>query len=60
VAMEALRLVHDDLLKARNEIEMLQQQLAVAGFPLTPVRVLELLIWTETEPVGGYRATRPV
>jgi len=60
VAMEALRLVHDDLLKARNELEMLQQQLAVAGFPLTLVRILELLVWTETEPAGGYRTTPPV
>jgi hypothetical protein len=58
VAMEALCLFHDDLLKARNEIEVVQQQLAVAGFPLTPVRVLELLVWTETEPAGAYRATR--
>ncbi len=59
VAMEALRLFRDDLLQARREIEDLQQQLARAGFPLTAVRVLEILVWTQTEPAGGYRATRP-
>jgi hypothetical protein len=59
VAMEALRLFRDDLLQARREIEDLQQQLALAGFPLTAVRVLEILVWTQTEPAGGYRATRP-
>jgi Family of unknown function (DUF6308) len=59
VAMVALRLFRDDLLHARREIEGLQQQLALAGFPLTAVRVLEILVWTQTEPAGGYRATRP-
>jgi Family of unknown function (DUF6308) len=59
VAMEALRLFRDDLLQARREIEGLQQQLAVAGFPLTAVRILEILVWTQTEPAGAYRATRP-
>jgi hypothetical protein len=58
-AMEALRLFQDDLLQAHSEIEALQRQLAVAGFPLTAVRVLEILVWTQTEPAGGYRATRP-
>jgi len=44
--------------RVKDLSEVLQQQLAVAGFPLTPVRVLELLVWTETEPAGGYRATQ--
>jgi hypothetical protein len=57
VAMEALRLFQDDLLQAHSEIEALQRQLAVAGFPLTAVRVLEILVWTQTEPAGGYRST---
>jgi hypothetical protein len=57
VAMEALRLFQDDLLQAHSEIEDLQQQLAVAGFPLTAVRVLEILVWTQTELAGGYRST---
>jgi hypothetical protein len=57
VAMEALRLFRGDLLEARGEIEALKEQLARAGFQLTPVRVLELLVWTQTEPAGNYRST---
>jgi hypothetical protein len=57
VAMEALRLFRGDLLEARSEIEALKEQLARAGFQLTPVRVLELLVWTQTEPAGNYRST---
>ncbi len=60
VAMEALRHFHHDLVDARSEIETLQEDLAGAGFPLTPVRILELLVWTQTEQSGGYRAPRPV
>jgi hypothetical protein len=56
VAMEALRLFHDDLLQAQDEIESLQGHLEQAGFPLSPIRVLEVLVWTETEPAGGYRS----
>jgi hypothetical protein len=58
VAMESVRLFHRDLLEARSEIETLQEDLAAAGFPLTPVRLLELLVWKQTEPTG-YRAWRP-
>jgi hypothetical protein len=57
VAMEALRLFRGDLLEARSEIEALKEQLARAGFRLTPVRILELLVWTQTEPAGNYRGT---
>jgi hypothetical protein len=59
VAMEALRLFRNDLLEATSEIVTLQQQLVAAGFSLTPVRVLELLVWTQTEPAGAYRAPPP-
>jgi hypothetical protein len=55
-AMEAVDLFRQDLLGARPEIEAVQGRLAVAGFPLTAVRVLEVLVWTETEPAGGYRS----
>jgi hypothetical protein len=30
--------------------------LAQEGFPLTPVRALEVLVWTQVEPYGQYRA----
>jgi hypothetical protein len=55
VAMEALRLFRRDLLHSETEIAALREQLGLAGFPLTPVRILELLVWTEIEPVGAYR-----
>jgi hypothetical protein len=58
VAMEALRLFRHDLLQAQGEIEALQKQLALAGFQLTPIRLLELLVWTQIEPAGNYRTTR--
>jgi hypothetical protein len=57
VAMEALRLFRNDLRAAENEIARLREQLAFAGFALTPVRILELLVWTEVEPAGNYRTT---
>src|SRR6266568_475094 len=60
VAMEGVRLFHRDLLEARTEIETLQEDLAGAGFSLRPVRILELLVWTQTEPAGGYRASPQV
>ncbi len=57
VAMEALRLFRDDLLARRSEIDALRERLALGGFQLTPVRILEVLVWTQTEPAGGYRTT---
>jgi len=57
VAMEALRLFRDDLLQAQGAIEALQKELALVGFSLTPVRILELLVWTQVEPNGNYRTT---
>jgi hypothetical protein len=57
VAMEALRLFREDLLARRSEIDALRERLALECFALTPVRVLEVLVWTESEPAGGYRTT---
>jgi Family of unknown function (DUF6308) len=56
VAMQALDLFREDLLRVRGQIEALREHLAQAGFALTPVRILEVLIWTEVEPLGGYRS----
>lgn len=55
VAMEALRLFRDDLKHAENDVRALRELLAREGFPLTPVRILELLVWTQMEPGGYYR-----
>lgn len=55
VAMEVLGLFREDLLHAQSPIKALQDELARLGFPLTLVRILEVLVWTQIEPVGAYR-----
>jgi hypothetical protein len=57
VAMEALGLFRNDLRAAESGIARLREQLAFAGYALTHVRILELLVWTEVEPAGNYRTT---
>ena len=37
----------------------LRARLAEGGSPLTPVRILEVVVWTEVEPQGYYRGTTP-
>lgn len=45
-----------DLIGSWDELQGLAASLAEKGFELTPLRLLEVLIWTETEPRGYYRA----
>jgi hypothetical protein len=45
----------DDLLAARPQAEALSAAVQADGHRLTLVRVLEMLIWMETEPRGYYR-----
>jgi hypothetical protein len=40
---------------AESKVAEIRQKLADCGFVLSPVRILEILIWTEVEPRGGYR-----
>jgi len=54
-ALVALRAFADDLRAVRDPLDAIRGALAEAGFPLTPVRTLEILAWTETEPNGYYR-----
>jgi hypothetical protein len=54
-AMDAVAVFHRDLLAAQDEIELVRHSLATQGFALSPVRILEVLVWTEAEPAGGYR-----
>jgi hypothetical protein len=35
------------------------KRLEAEGFPLTPVRILEVLIWTAVEPQGYHRRKSP-
>jgi Family of unknown function (DUF6308) len=54
-AMEAVVAFHDDLLFVRDEIDSIRESLRGQGYSLSPVRILEVLVWTQTEPAGGYR-----
>jgi hypothetical protein len=56
-AMDAVVAFHDDLVAAQAEIEAIRQSLAQQGYLLSPVRILEVLVWTEREQRGGYRAS---
>ena len=58
-AIEVLSLVRDDLLGAAAELTALQQALTEAGFPVTRVRIIDALLWTEYEARGVYRAVDP-
>jgi Family of unknown function (DUF6308) len=56
-AMDAVVAFHRDLVAAQTEIESIRQSLAHQGYSLSPVRILEVLIWTEMEPGAGYRSS---
>ena len=58
LAVQAMERFREDLLAVAGPLTHLRADLAQAGFPLTPVRLLEALIWIErskTEPY--YSAT---
>ena len=55
VAMIALDLFRADLVHADGAIDGLRTSLADDGFMLSPVRILEILVWLEVEPSGYYR-----
>lgn len=55
VAVEVLGKFRDDLAAVHSEVDAVTADLAAAGFELTPVRVLEVLLWTEVEDRGYYR-----
>jgi hypothetical protein len=55
VAVEVLKAFREDLRQALPQINALRTSLANAGYELTPVRILEVLIWIEREPNGYYR-----
>lgn len=54
-AAEVLRAFSDDLRAALPALEPLLGDLRAAGYEVTPVRALEVLVWTEVEPKGYYR-----
>lgn len=60
VAMVALDRFHSDLTTASAQLETLCHSLNAAGYSLSPVRVLEILIWTQIEPGSYYRVEAPL
>jgi hypothetical protein len=55
VAMEALKIFRIDLVSSESRIEIIRSRLDTEGFALSPIRILEVLLWTEVEPMSGYR-----
>jgi hypothetical protein len=55
VAVDVLAKFRGDLVAVRSEVDLVVTSLAAAGFLLSPVRVLEILLWTEVEERGYYR-----
>ena len=54
-AVAVLKDFRADLRSVVWEVAKLRGRLAAAGFAPTPIRILEVLVWTETEPRGYYR-----
>jgi hypothetical protein len=52
---QVMQHLREDLLAARHELECLGMAIQASGHRLTLVRLLEMLIWIETEPRGYYR-----
>ena len=55
VAVDALAMFKEDLASCYEQLLGLSMDLARRGYPLTPVRMLEILVWTESEERGYYR-----
>jgi hypothetical protein len=57
--MQALDMFRDDLVAVYDAVTSLGGTLNEQGCELSPVRILEILLWTEVEPRGGYRRDTP-
>jgi hypothetical protein len=55
VAKQVLVLFRQDLLECYEPLRDLSAMAEDAGYPVTPLRFLELLIWSQVEPRGYYR-----
>lgn len=55
IGMKALRAFRSDLIDASEVLSGIRVVLDQAGYPLTHVRILEIMIWIEKEPRGVYR-----
>ena len=55
IAVDVLRSFRSDLVASSAQLEALSRLSAEAGNPVGPLRLLEMLIWSEVEPRGYYR-----
>jgi hypothetical protein len=53
--LELLTAVQVDLVGCLAQLTSLSNQAASRGWPISPLRAMEILIWTEVEPQGYYR-----
>lgn len=54
-AMLVLHALRADAQAARKELDELGAGLAQEGYLLSPIRILDILLWTGIEPLGYYR-----
>jgi hypothetical protein len=59
VAVEVTHAFREDLSRCALPIAKIRTWLSDHGFELSPLRILEVLIWTETERNGYYRDSPP-
>lgn len=55
MGLRVLRAFRDDLVPAHDDFSAQAARRTKHRVPLGPVRVLEILVWTEVEPRGYYR-----
>ncbi len=53
--VDLLTAVQGDLVGCLDQLTSLGNRAASHGWPITPLRAMEILIWTEVEPHGYYR-----
>lgn len=55
LAIEVLTRFREDLIACYRDLDDLSRLAAEENIPVTPLRILELLAWSEVEPRGYYR-----
>ena len=55
VGMKALLAFRTDLIDSSDVITEIRDGLGKAGYPLSRLRIMEILVWIEKEPYGVYR-----
>lgn len=55
VAVHVLTAFREDLLGCYEQLAEISATATQAGYPVGPLRLLEFLVWSETEPRGYYR-----